>query len=106
MSYAVHPLNKLPYSKLDSKAIGIKTGVIFVTYSSLIASSEKGRSRLQQLVQWCGHEFDGLLVFDEVMYSISMIINMHFMARSASLNNAMYAETMSFAVPQGQKSDS
>ena len=72
--YAVHPLNKLPYSKLDSKAIGIKNGVIFVTYSSLIASSEKGRSRLQQLVQWCGHEFDGLLVFDEVMYSISVII--------------------------------
>ncbi|CAL5069870.1 unnamed protein product [Urochloa decumbens] len=61
----VHPLNKLPYSKLDSKAIGIKNGVIFVTYSSLIASSERGRSRLQQLVQWCGHEFDGLLVFDE-----------------------------------------
>nr|CAB3485712.1 unnamed protein product [Digitaria exilis] len=61
----VHPLNKLPYSKLDSKAIGIKNGVIFVTYSSLIASSERGRSRLQQLVQWCGHEFEGLLVFDE-----------------------------------------
>ncbi|KAI5011295.1 hypothetical protein ZWY2020_013432 [Hordeum vulgare] len=61
----VHPLNKLPYSKLDSKAIGIKNGVIFVTYSSLIASSERGRSRLQQLVQWCGHEFDGLIVFDE-----------------------------------------
>ncbi|PWZ45096.1 Protein FORGETTER 1 [Zea mays] len=61
----VHPLNKLPYSKLDSKAIGIKNGVIFVTYSSLIASSERGRSRLQQLVQWCGQEFDGLLVFDE-----------------------------------------
>lgn len=68
MYYAVHPLNKLPYAKLDSKAIGIKNGVIFVTYSSLIASSERGRSRLQQLVQWCGQEFDGLLVFDEVMY--------------------------------------
>jgi hypothetical protein len=68
MYYAVHPLNKLPYSKLDSKAIGIKNGVIFVTYSSLIASSERGRSRLQQLVQWCGQGFDGLLVFDEVMY--------------------------------------
>ncbi|EMS67852.1 Protein strawberry notch-like protein 1 [Triticum urartu] len=65
MSQKVHPLNKLPYSKLDSKAIGIKNGVIFVTYSSLIASSERGRSRLQQLVQWCGHEFDGLIVFDE-----------------------------------------
>jgi len=62
----VHALNKLPYSKLDSEAIGIKDGVVFVTYSSLIASSEKGLSRLQQLVQWCGSEFDGLLVFDEV----------------------------------------
>ncbi|BAF23186.2 Os08g0223700 [Oryza sativa Japonica Group] len=62
----LHALNKLPYSKIDSKAVGITTGVIFVTYSSLIASSEKGRSRLQQLIEWCGSEFDGLLVFDEV----------------------------------------
>ncbi|KAL6659053.1 hypothetical protein ACP70R_003093 [Stipagrostis hirtigluma subsp. patula] len=60
----VHALNKLPYSKLDSKATGITDGVVFVTYSSLIASSE-GRSRLQQLIQWCGSDFDGLLVFDE-----------------------------------------
>ncbi|KAJ3693490.1 hypothetical protein LUZ60_008970 [Juncus effusus] len=61
----VHALNKLPYSKLDSKAVGIKSGVVFVTYSSLIASSDRGRSRLQQLVQWCGTDFDGLVVFDE-----------------------------------------
>ncbi|XP_015695528.2 protein FORGETTER 1-like [Oryza brachyantha] len=61
----VHALNKLPYSKIESKAVGIANGVIFVTYSSLIASSEKGRSRLQQLIEWCGSEFDGLLVFDE-----------------------------------------
>ncbi|MCI08852.1 strawberry notch-like protein, partial [Trifolium medium] len=40
-------------------------GVIFSTYSSLIASSSKGRSRMQQLVQWCGPGFDGLIVFDE-----------------------------------------
>ncbi|CAI0555414.1 unnamed protein product [Linum tenue] len=61
----VHALNKLPYAKLDSKSVGVKDGVVFLTYSSLIASSEKGRSRLQQLVQWFGSEFDGLLVFDE-----------------------------------------
>ncbi|KAK9077668.1 hypothetical protein SSX86_006005 [Deinandra increscens subsp. villosa] len=61
----VHALNKLSYSKLDSKSVGIREGVIFLTYSSLIASSEKGRSRLQQLVQWCGLEYDGLIVFDE-----------------------------------------
>ena len=67
-SYAVHALNKLPYSKLDSKSLGIKEGVVFLTYSSLIASSEKGRSRLQQLVQWCGSDFDGLIIFDEVHY--------------------------------------
>ncbi|XP_042963353.1 protein FORGETTER 1 [Carya illinoinensis] len=64
-SIEVHALNKLPYSKLDSKSVGIREGVVFLTYSSLIASSEKGRSRLQQLVQWCGSGFDGLLVFDE-----------------------------------------
>lgn len=61
----VHALNKLPYSKLDSKSVGVKEGVVFLTYSSLIASSEKGRSRLQQLVQWYGSEYDGLIVFDE-----------------------------------------
>ncbi|CAL0333656.1 unnamed protein product [Lupinus luteus] len=61
----VHALNKLPYGKLDSKSIGVREGVVFMTYNSLIASSEKGRSRLQQLVQWCGAGFDGLVVFDE-----------------------------------------
>ncbi|KAL5731294.1 udp-glycosyltransferase [Ranunculus cassubicifolius] len=61
----VHALNKLPYTKLDSKSVGVMEGVIFLTYSSLIAASEKGRSRLQQLVQWCGSDYEGLLVFDE-----------------------------------------
>lgn len=66
---AVHPLNKLPYSKLDSKAIGIMEGVIFLTYNSLIASTEKGRSRKNQLVQWCGGTgFEGLIIFDEVVH--------------------------------------
>lgn len=63
---AVHALNKLSYSKLDSKAVGVREGVIFLTYSSLIASSANGRSRLKQLVQWCGKDYDGLIVFDEV----------------------------------------
>ncbi|KAJ0498287.1 putative protein strawberry notch, P-loop containing nucleoside triphosphate hydrolase [Helianthus annuus] len=61
----VHALNKLSYSKLDSKSVGIKDGVVFSTYSTLIASTENGRSRLKQLVQWCGSEYDGLIVFDE-----------------------------------------
>ncbi|CAK9187052.1 unnamed protein product [Ilex paraguariensis] len=61
----VHALNKLPYSRLDTKSVGIREGVVFLTYSCLIASSEKGRSRLQQLVQWCGPKYDGLVIFDE-----------------------------------------
>ncbi|KAL5978726.1 hypothetical protein ACLOJK_029843 [Asimina triloba] len=61
----VHALNKLPYSKLDSKSVGVRDGVVFLTYSSLIASSERRRSRLQQLLQWCGSDYDGLVVFDE-----------------------------------------
>jgi len=63
----VHALNKLPYSKLDSKAVGIREGVVFLTYNSLIASSEKGLTRLKQLVNWCGTQFDGLIIFDEVL---------------------------------------
>ena len=43
----------------------MRCGVLFLTYSSLIAASEKGRSRLQQIVAWCGPDYDGLLVFDE-----------------------------------------
>lgn len=61
----VYALNKLPYSKLDSKAVGIREGVVFLTYNSLIASSEKGFTRLKQLVNWCGTQFDGLVIFDE-----------------------------------------
>ncbi|GJP33081.1 hypothetical protein CLOM_g17646 [Closterium sp. NIES-68] len=61
----VHALNKLPYGKLDSKANKIKEGVLFLTYSTLIASAESRRSRLQQITQWCTPGFDGAIIFDE-----------------------------------------
>lgn len=66
----VHALNKLKYSKISSSENGkIKKGVIFSTYSSLISesSSAKGscKSRLNQLLQWCGEDFDGVIIFDE-----------------------------------------
>ena len=35
----LHALNKLPYGKLAGARIGVKEGVIFLTYSSLISSS-------------------------------------------------------------------
>ncbi|KFM25511.1 Strawberry notch-like protein 1 [Auxenochlorella protothecoides] len=61
----LHSLNKLPYGKLDSKRIGIKEGVVFLTYASLVSQSDKLQSRYKQLVEWCGKDFDGLILFDE-----------------------------------------
>ncbi|CAF4136663.1 unnamed protein product [Rotaria sp. Silwood2] len=69
----VHALNKLKYAKISSPQNGgIKRGVIFATYSSLISESQntstkvKYNSRMKQLIQWLGGEdFDGVIVFDE-----------------------------------------
>ncbi|KYB27027.1 protein strawberry notch isoform X3 [Tribolium castaneum] len=66
----VHPLNKFKYAKISSAVNGnIKKGVIFSTYSALIGESNsaggKYKSRLKQLLQWCGQDFDGLIIFDE-----------------------------------------
>ncbi|XP_052757645.1 protein strawberry notch-like isoform X4 [Galleria mellonella] len=67
---AVYPLNKFKYAKISSAVNGnVKKGVVFATYSALIgetqSSTTKYRSRLKQLLQWCGEDFDGLIVFDE-----------------------------------------
>uniref|UniRef100_A0A1A9W185 Helicase C-terminal domain-containing protein n=1 Tax=Glossina brevipalpis TaxID=37001 RepID=A0A1A9W185_9MUSC len=66
----VHPLNKFKYAKISSDVNNnCKKGVIFSTYSALIGESNnktgKYRSRLKQLLQWCGEDFDGLIIFDE-----------------------------------------
>ncbi|XP_011297794.1 protein strawberry notch isoform X2 [Fopius arisanus] len=66
----VHPLNKFKYAKISSAVNGnVKKGVIFSTYSALIGESTqsggKYKSRLKQLLQWCGEDFDGLIIFDE-----------------------------------------
>ncbi|GFR58766.1 protein strawberry notch homolog 1 [Elysia marginata] len=66
----VFSLNKFKYySKLSSKENnGCKKGVIFATYSSLIGESQaegKYNTRLKQLLKWLGHDFEGVIVFDE-----------------------------------------
>ncbi|CAJ2663872.1 unnamed protein product [Trifolium pratense] len=59
-SISVHPLNTLSYDEL-----GITEGVIFLTYSCLIASNKNDVTRMGQLLKWCGTGFDGLIIFDE-----------------------------------------
>ncbi|EDS41324.1 conserved hypothetical protein [Culex quinquefasciatus] len=66
----VHALNKLKYAKINSTVNNnTKKGVIFGTYSALIGESQstsgKYKTRLKQLLQWCGDDFDGVIVFDE-----------------------------------------
>ncbi|KAJ7378733.1 Protein strawberry notch 1 [Desmophyllum pertusum] len=66
----VHSLNKFKYdAKISSKVNGgVKKGVVFATYSSLIGESQssgKYNTRMSQLLQWCGSEYDGVIVLDE-----------------------------------------
>ncbi|OQV20973.1 Protein strawberry notch-like protein 1 [Hypsibius exemplaris] len=60
----VHRLEKQKYNSLDNL-----NGVIFCTYNALISKTSstknKYRTRLAQLVAWCGKNFEGLIVFDE-----------------------------------------
>uniref|UniRef100_A0A673CIY5 Protein strawberry notch homolog 1 n=1 Tax=Sphaeramia orbicularis TaxID=375764 RepID=A0A673CIY5_9TELE len=56
----VHSLNKVRNF--------VKKGVIFATYSSLIGESQSGgkyKTRFEQLLHWCGEDFDGVIVYDE-----------------------------------------
>lgn len=45
--------------------VGVVDGVIFLTYSGLISSSDAGATRMDQLADWAGPAFDGLIIFDE-----------------------------------------
>ncbi|XP_050547780.1 protein strawberry notch [Daktulosphaira vitifoliae] len=65
----VYSLNKFKYAKINSPTNGnVSKGVIFSTYSALIGESSGGgkyKSRLKQILNWCGDHFDGVIVFDE-----------------------------------------
>lgn len=67
----VHALNKFKYAKINSVTNGnVKKGIVFSTYSAMIGESNnrdagKYKSRLKQLLQWCGEDFEGVIVFDE-----------------------------------------
>lgn len=59
----VHALSKIKYGDNTTAE-----GVLFATYSALIGESQAGgqhRTRLRQILQWCGEAFEGVIVFDE-----------------------------------------
>jgi predicted RNA methylase len=47
------------------EAISAEEGVFFSTYGMLAQDWKKGAPRFQQLVDWLGEDFDGVIAFDE-----------------------------------------
>ncbi len=66
----VHFLSKMKYAKINSSINNnVSKGIIYSTYSALIGESQgvgtKYKTRLKQLLHWCGEDFDGVIIFDE-----------------------------------------
>lgn len=50
----------------QGKPIKLEEGILFVTFATLRTEEREGkRSRVQQIVDWLGGDFDGAIVFDE-----------------------------------------
>ncbi|HYN38819.1 MAG TPA: strawberry notch family protein, partial [Rhodospirillales bacterium] len=63
----------------QGKPVNLASGILFVTYATLRTAERGGKpSRLSQLVDWLGHGFEGVIVFDEA----------HAMANAAGEKNA------------------
>ncbi|MCI4679055.1 strawberry notch family protein [Rhodoblastus acidophilus] len=58
----VTPLSRFP----QGKKIALAEGILFTTYATL-RSDDRGDkiSRVKQIVEWLGAEFDGVIIFDE-----------------------------------------
>ena len=58
----VTPLARFP----QGSAIRLARGILFTTYATLRSEGRDGKaSRVQQIVDWLGRDFDGVIVFDE-----------------------------------------
>jgi hypothetical protein len=58
----VTPLSRFP----QGKPITLSEGILFTTYATL-RSDDRGEkvSRVKQIVEWLGKDFDGVIIFDE-----------------------------------------
>jgi len=45
--------------------IKLNEGILFTTYATLRSESEGKKSRLTQITEWLGRDFDGVIIFDE-----------------------------------------
>ena len=58
--------------KISSRANGkVKKGIVFSTYSSLIGETQgkaRFKTRLSQLLHWCGEDYNGVVSFLDFLY--------------------------------------
>ncbi len=61
------PAQVVPLSRFrQAKPIDLNEGILFLTYGTLRSAARGGKaSRLDQIVEWLGPDFDGPLMFDE-----------------------------------------
>jgi P-loop containing NTP hydrolase pore-1/C-terminal domain on Strawberry notch homologue len=61
------PLLVTPLARFrQGTPIRLEQGILFTTYATLRGDAREGRvSRVQQIVDWLGTDFDGVIVFDE-----------------------------------------
>ncbi|WP_298501065.1 strawberry notch family protein [uncultured Maritimibacter sp.] len=60
------PADIQPLSKWKpDQPIAMGDGILFVTYATLRSAGKCGTTRLSQVLDWMGGEFDGVLAFDE-----------------------------------------
>ena len=57
----IHALSKWS----ADEPIKISEGILFVTYATLRAVSQKGKTRLEQVLDWLGDDYEGVIAFDE-----------------------------------------
>lgn len=57
----IQPLDAFPLGQ----PIGMASGILFLTYATLRSQRHDRCSRLQQILQWTGADFEGVILFDE-----------------------------------------
>ncbi|MBB3357035.1 MULTISPECIES: strawberry notch family protein [unclassified Novosphingobium] len=57
----IQPLDAFPLGE----AIGMDSGILFLTYATLRSQRHDRASRLQQLLDWAGTDFEGVILLDE-----------------------------------------
>ena len=57
----IQPLDAFPLGQ----PVGMESGIVFLTYATLRSQRHDSASRLQQLLDWAGPDFDGVILFDE-----------------------------------------